>query len=129
MRHAHLLKYHKYQRGQLLAYMPIAYAHPAPCHAPARQELGDFCPSITKASLCQTNTAILIGGPGIFADRGVQLIFESLSTLLPTTALELRRNYGPLSKPVFLHQGHNEIVFLLRPRPPAAATREHEVSE
>ena len=124
-----MLKYHKYQRAQPLAYIPIAYAHPAPCHAPARQELGDFCPSITKASLCQTNTAILIGCPGIFADRWVQLIFESLSTLLPTTALELRRNYGPLSQPMFLHQGHNEIVLLLRPRPPAAAPSEYAVSE
>ncbi len=88
-------------------------------HAPAWEELGDLGPTVAKASLRQANAAVLIRRPRILADGGVELVLEALPTLLATAALELRSDNGPLSQPVLLYQRDDQVILLLRPRPPA----------
>lgn len=88
-------------------------------HAPAWEELGDLGPAVAKASLRQANAAVLIRRPRILADGGVELVLEALPALLATAALELRSDNGPLSQPVLLYQRDDQVILLLRPRPPA----------
>jgi hypothetical protein len=82
-------------------------------HAPAREKLGDLSPAVAKATLRQTNAAVLIRRPRILSDGGVELVFEALPTLLATTALELSRDNGPLTQPVLLYKRNNQVVLLL----------------
>jgi hypothetical protein len=82
-------------------------------HTPAREKLGDLSPAVAKATLRQTNAAVLIRRPRILSDGGVELVLEALPALFATTALELRRDDGPLSQPVLLYQRNNQVVLLL----------------
>ena len=72
--------------------------------SPAGKKLCDLRPPVAQALLRLADGKVLLGGPRISLDGGVQLVLEALSALLAAPTGQLRGDHGPLAPSVHAHQ-------------------------
>lgn len=79
------------------------------------QNFGDLGPLVTDLTMADEKDPLLVLGPGVLFNFGVQVVVPSLTALLADSSLEVGSDLGPFLGALLLDKQKNFAIFFLCP--------------
>lgn len=73
-------------------------------YVPARQQLGDVCPTVSQQSVGLTDDVVLLQRPATLLHCRVQMVVPALAALLPITTVQVLGDERPALHTVLVNQ-------------------------